>query len=204
MEQIFDNLIESYLKDKVGIAENFLSIQLSSDLRANLVRLSEENRLKDAQIGSGEASLQNSQIRRDKIFWLDRSHNNPAENSFLDIMDALVNFLNTTCFTGINDYEFHYALYEKGSFYKKHLDQFKGNNSRQFTLIFYLNEDWESGDGGELRVYIDNAFRDIQPRNQKAILFKSSEIEHEVLESQTQRMSVTGWLRINKPFVDVI
>jgi SM-20-related protein len=108
----------------------------------------------------------------------------------------LVNFLNTTCFTGINDYEFHYALYEKGSFYKKHLDQFKGNNSRQFTLIFYLNEDWESGDGGELRVYIDNAYRDIQPNNQKAVFFKSSEIEHEVLESQTQRMSITGWLRI--------
>ena len=87
MEQIFDNLIESYLQKKVGICENFLSAQLSSNLRANLLGLFNNNKLKNAQIGFGEASIQNSQIRSDKIFWLDRKHNDSAENAFLDIMD---------------------------------------------------------------------------------------------------------------------
>ncbi|MCP9768086.1 2OG-Fe(II) oxygenase [Lacihabitans sp. LS3-19] len=195
MEQIFDDLIELYLREKVGISENFLTKQLSSDLRDNLLRLSEENKLKDAQIGSGDDKVQNSLIRKDKIFWLDRAHSNAAENAFLDLMDSFVVFLNTTCFAGIKSYEFHYALYEKGSFYKKHLDQFKENGNRQFTSIFYLNEVWKQGDGGELRVYLQDTCKDISPLQGKMVFFKSSELEHEVLQTQIQRMSITGWLK---------
>jgi Rps23 Pro-64 3,4-dihydroxylase Tpa1-like proline 4-hydroxylase len=51
--------------------------------------------------------------------------------------------LNATCYTGITDYEFHYTLYEKGSFYKKHFDQFRNNDSRQYSMIMYLNTNWQ-------------------------------------------------------------
>jgi len=56
---------------------------------------------------------------------LDRGHENEYENDFLDQIDDFIKYLNRSCFAGITSYEFHYSLYEIGSFYKRHLDQFK-------------------------------------------------------------------------------
>ena len=87
--------------------------------------------------GTGNNTIieHNKLFRSDMIYWLDRKHNNASENSFLNLIDKFVLHLNKTCYTGITSYEFHYALYEKGSFYKRHLDQFKNNDSRQYTMI---------------------------------------------------------------------
>ena len=104
-------------------------------------------------------------------------------------------YLNSTCFTGIKSYEFHYALYEKGAFYKKHLDQFKTDNGRAFSMIIYLNESWKIEDGGELKIYQTTEIQLIAPENQKCVFFKSNELEHEVLLTNVSRMSITGWLK---------
>ena len=197
MENVFDTLIDSYLLNHVGICENFLDIHLADNLKGNLNKLFDEKKLSFAKIGKGNTPLLDASIRSDKIFWLDRSHENTSENSFFDLMDSFVSFLNRTCYTGITSYEFHYALYEKGSFYKKHKDQFKENASRQYTLIFYLNTDWQATDGGELCVYLNDLPLLISPTNGKSVFFKSSELLHEVLLSNTQRMSITGWLRVD-------
>ncbi|MCP9763742.1 2OG-Fe(II) oxygenase [Lacihabitans soyangensis] len=197
MQKVFDALIDGYLLDKVGISENFLSLALSKNLKENLVKLFEEKKLITAKTGIGNETNLNTAIRSDKIFWLDRIHENQHENDFFDIMDAFVLFLNQTCYTGITSYEFHYALYEKGSFYKKHFDQFKSNASRQYTMIFYLNTDWKLADGGELCVYFKDSSQNISPTNGKSVFFKSSELEHEVLLSHAQRMSITGWFRVD-------
>ena len=197
MEKVFDALIDGYLLDKVGISENFLGMALSKNLKENLVKLFEEKKLISAKTGNGNETNLNALVRSDKIFWLDRIHENPNENAFFDIMDSFVLFLNQSCYTGITSYEFHYALYEKGSFYKKHYDQFKSNASRQYTMIFYLNTDWKLSDGGELCVYLPDFSLHISPTNGKCVFFKSSEIEHEVLMSNAQRMSITGWFRVD-------
>ena len=195
MSKTYDYLIDSYLENKVGIAEHFLSTDLSANLKANLLRLFANEKLRKAGIGNNAKLVTNEQIRTDKIYWLDRKHEDVFENDFFDLMDDFVHYLNRTCYAGIIDYEFHYALYEKGSFYKKHLDQFKDNNQRAFSMIFYLNEDWKIGDGGELCIYNPDKTQTVTPENGKCVFFKSSELEHEVLVSQTTRMSVTGWLK---------
>lgn len=197
MEKVFEVLIDGYLMDKVGISENFLSFALANNLKTNLVKLFDEKKLIAAKTGNGSETNLNALVRSDKIFWLDRNHENTHEIAFFDLMDAFVLFLNRTCYTGITSYEFHYALYEKGSFYKKHLDQFKSNASRQYTMIFYLNTDWKLADGGELCVYINDSSLNISPTNGKSVFFKSSELEHEVLMSNAQRMSITGWFRVD-------
>ena len=195
MQKVFDALIDGYLLDKVGISENFLNLALSKNLKENLVKLFEEKKLISAKTGIGNETNLNTAVRSDKIFWLDRIHENTHEIAFFDIMDEFVVYLNQTCYTGITSYEFHYALYEKGSFYKKHFDQFKSNASRQYTMIFYLNTDWKLADGGELCVYFKDSSQNISPTNGKSVFFKSSELEHEVLLSHAQRMSITGWFR---------
>ena len=195
MHQTYDCLIDSYLENKVGIAKHFLNTELTANLKANLMRLFASEQLQKAGIGNNSKLIKNEQIRTDKIYWLDRKHEDIFENDFFDLIDDFVLYLNRTCYTGITDYEFHYALYEKGSFYKRHLDQFKDNNRRAFSMIFYLNIDWKIGNGGELCIYNLDKTQTVSPENGKCVFFKSDELEHEVLISQTTRMSVTGWLK---------
>lgn len=196
MEKIFDCLIDSFIEDKVGIAENFLSIPLAAHLKENLIALFENKKLLNAGVGNDVVVNQDKLIRSDVIYWLDRKHENQYENDFFDLMDEFVLYLNRTCYTGITGYEFHYTLYEEGTFYKKHIDQFQHNGSRQYSMIMYLNAGWQTQDGGELRIYHADEEQNISPNNGKSVFFKSSDLAHEVLLTNKQRMSITGWLKI--------
>lgn len=195
MEKIFNTLINSFIENKVGIAENFLSESLSLNLKENLKTLYQERQLLSAGTGKNTNVEYNKLFRSDIIYWLDRKHNNIHENSFLDLMDDFVKHLNATCYTGITSYEFHYTLYEKGSFYKKHLDQFRNNDSRKYSMIMYLNTEWKENDGGELCIHHEDSSQNISPLNGRTVFFKSNELEHEVLITNKPRMSITGWLK---------
>lgn len=195
MLTIFNTLIDSFIARKVGVTENFLSKQLALRLKQNLVRLYAEKALFSAGTGNNTIAVQNKQVRGDVIYWLDREHHDPSENEFFDLMDKFILHLNRTCYTGITGYEFHYTLYEAGSFYRKHIDQFRNDKSRQYSMIMYLNEGWKEGDGGELCVYHETEEERISPNNGKGVFFKSSEMAHEVLLVHKPRMSITGWLK---------
>jgi SM-20-related protein len=195
MEDSFEALIASYIATKVGVVENFIELSLSKHLISNLLMLHQNKLLVPAGIGNVQKLQQNQLVRNDIIYWLDRKNNNIYENEFLTQIEAFICYLNESCYAGITGYEFHYSLYEKGAFYRKHLDQFQDNSSRQFSLISYLNCEWEIADGGELCIYQENNIQKISPTNGKTIFFKSSELVHEVLTTQKQRLSITGWLK---------
>jgi SM-20-related protein len=197
LQAAFNCLIDSYIENKVGIAENFLNAALSADLKKNLIALYADRQFHAAGTGNDASPVQDKSTRGDMIYWLDRNHNNPHENHFFDLMDRFVGHLNSTCYTGITDFEFHYTLYETGSFYKKHLDQFRNDKSQAFSMILYLNTDWRENDGGELCIHHADRVQSIAPRNGKCVFFKSDELEHEVLPTQRPRMSITGWLKTN-------
>ena len=96
---------------------------------------------------------------------------------------------------GLQSFEFHHAVYQQGSFYKKHVDQFVNDDSRQFSVVLYLTETWSEGDGGELLLYTNNnTATKVQPLPGRLVFFKST-IPHEVLTSNITRLSVTGWLK---------
>lgn len=195
MVEIFNTLIDSFIKDKVGITNNFLSVSLAAHLKDNLAKLYQGNLLRAAGTGNEVIISHDKLVRSDVIYWLDRSHDNLHENAFFDLMDSFVLYLNCTCYTGITGYEFHYTLYESGSFYTKHIDQFQQNGSRAFSMIMYLNTDWKLGDGGELQIHHGDHLQNISPTNGKSVFFKSSEMAHEVLLTNVPRMSITGWLK---------
>lgn len=195
METDFEELIAGYIENKIGISQHFLTDALCEHLASNLLQLQVDNEMQNAGVGNDSLLLHSQLIRKDKIYWLDKKHNDPYENEFFIKIDAFVSYLNRTCFTNIQSYEFHYSLYEAGDFYIKHLDQFKDNASRQFSMISYLNPSWKEPDGGELLVYQTDANQKIAPTHGKTVFFKSSVLEHEVLVTQERRMSVTGWLK---------
>lgn len=195
MEDRFEELISGFLEERVGISNQFLNLELAAGLRSNLLQLCENDEMKMAGIGADHLLTKDSSIRRDKIFWLDKSYDDAYELAFFELIDQFVDYLNRTCFTGIKSYEFHYALYEEGAFYKPHKDRFKTDDGRAFSMIMYLNENWRAENGGELKLYLEAGTQIISPRNQTCVFFKSDEIEHEVLLSHFPRMSVTGWLK---------
>jgi SM-20-related protein len=195
LEKIFNSIIDSFIENKIGIAENFLSETLSLHLKENLLALYTGQQLKSAGTGDSSQVAYNNLFRGDVIYWLDRSNNNIHENSFFDLMDSFVKYLNENCYTGISSYEFHYTLYEKGSFYKKHLDQFRNNDSRKYSMIMYLNDNWMESDGGELCIHHKSGLQNISPNSGKSVFFQSNELEHEVLVTNKPRMSITGWLK---------
>jgi len=197
LQKIFDTLINSFIDNKIGIAENFLSEELSTELKINLNDLYSSHQFRSAGTGDTAHVEHNKLFRSDMIYWLDRKHNNINENNFFDLMDAFILHLNETCYTGISSYEFHYALYETGSFYKKHLDQFQNNDNRKYTIILYLNDEWAKEDGGELCIHHPGKLQHISPENGKIVFFKSNELLHEVLVTTKPRMSITGWLKTN-------
>ncbi|MFM2327039.1 MAG: hypothetical protein RIR31_1241 [Bacteroidota bacterium] len=191
----FDLLIDSYLENNIGIDTNFLSAELSKGLHQNILQLQSDDLMTAAGIGNETIKDTQQKMRGDKIFWMDKKHDNIFEQEFLQLAEDFISRLNSTCYTGINDYEFHYAVYEEGSFYKRHKDQFKNDSNRKYSLISYLNANWLEEDGGQLVVYQNETPKKIQPHSQTSVFFKSDEMEHEVTKANRSRMSITGWLK---------
>ena len=195
MSNHFDLLIDSYLDKKVGIDAGFLNKNLSTGLQQNIRQLQKDEAMTAGGIGNDEIKNTQQAIRSDKIYWLDKSHDNVYEQEFLTLVEGLIDHLNSTCYTGINAYEFHYAVYEEGSYYKRHTDQFKNDGNREYSFINYLNEDWLEEDGGQLLLYQNEEVQKILPHSQTAVFFRSDEMEHEVATSNRRRMSISGWLK---------
>jgi SM-20-related protein len=195
MNSSFDLLIDSYLDNKVGIDAGFLTEKLSTGLRQNIIDLQKDNLMTAAGIGNELTKDNNQETRGDSIYWMDKTHNNTHEQDFLLRVEDFIEYLNSTCYAGINAYEFHYAVYETGSGYKRHKDQFKNDSNRKYSLINYLNTNWQEEDGGQLLVYQNESVQKILPHAQTAVFFKSDEMEHEVTKATRSRMSISGWLK---------
>jgi SM-20-related protein len=191
----FDLLIDSYLDNKIGIDAAFLTKELSLGLQQNILQLQKDDMMDLAGIGNDKIKDAAQKTRGDKIYWMDKKHDNDFEKEFLELIESFIARLNNTCYAGIRDYEFHYALYEKGSSYKRHKDQFKNDGGRKYSLINYLNENWTEDNGGELLVYQDAGVQRFSPHSQTAVFFKSDEMEHEVSKANRSRMSISGWLK---------
>jgi SM-20-related protein len=194
MKAQFEELVESFIDNKVGIDGNFLSAELAKDLQYTIRKLNNEGSMVPAGVGN-DTIRQKQTARSDKIYWMDKKSKNSGELAFLDQVENFIGYLNQSCYTGINSYEFHYALYEEGSSYTRHRDQFNNDAGRKYSLVSYLNDDWSAADGGQLLVYHDDKIQSISPDSRKAVFFKSDEMEHEVSVAGRQRMSISGWLK---------
>ena len=156
-------------------------------------------RFKPAQIGRGLAQKHLNPLRGDVISWLDDT--NSTDHAYLAWMEALRSGLNSTLFLGLFDYECHYAIYLAGAGYAKHSDVLHGARNRVVSTVFYLNEGWQAGDGGELRLFEpsgETAIATLNPSFGTMIIFLSESFPHEVLSAHKKRRSITGWFRVRE------
>jgi SM-20-related protein len=197
---VYEKIIQDIGLNKFSIIDAFFSSEMVSQLRQSLLNKHEEDRFKKAAIGNRVNEVIVKTIRGDQILWIDESLPNAAEHLFFDQINDLVSYLNTTCFMGILHKEFHYALYPKGTFYKRHIDTFQNDDRRKLSFVCYLNtEDWKPENGGELVLYLDEngieTEKIIYPFPGRIVIFESQIIEHEVKLVETERLSITGWLK---------
>ncbi|KIM10840.1 MAG: hypothetical protein KU37_08945 [Sulfuricurvum sp. PC08-66] len=152
---------------------------------------------KQAQIGRGALQHRNSAIRSDHTAWLEGQ--SPIDKRYLETMEVLRQSMNRALFLGLFDFEAHYARYDEGEFYAKHLDALQGRSNRRLTAVLYLNSDWQSSNGGEMALYLDESAEPIivEPLMGRLVIFLSEEFWHEVRPSFARRYSIAGWFRVN-------
>ncbi len=149
---------------------------------------------KKAGVGKSQEMQINEAIRGDHIQWIDKATAQPPVQAYLNKLTELISFVNQSLFLSLKDYEVHMTIYPAGSFYKRHLDQFKKDDHRKLSLICYLNENWKEEEGGQLRIYQQQKHFDILPVAGRLVCFRSDQLEHEVLPATRARLSLTGWI----------
>ena len=200
LNPLYETVIDGLMEHKYSIVDGFFSPEEVLGLRQSLLEKYEEDRFKKSAIGNQANEKVIGAVRGDFILWLDEANAHDAERTFFNKMQDFTQYLNRTCFMGIAQQEFHYALYPEGTFYKRHLDTFMNDSSRKLSVVCYLNdEDWKPEYGGELTLYVNEngteTSKDIYPLQGRMVVFESQVLEHEVKPVIKNRLSITGWLK---------
>lgn len=194
MNERFESIADGLAEDGYAVSDQFLS---QSEVQA-ILRLKEFSEgaaaFRKAGIGRNQDLQINEAIRGDYIQWLDKATAAPEAMVYLDRLNNLIQYLNQALFLSLKDYEVHMTIYPIGSYYKRHLDQFKKDDHRRLSVICYLNNDWKDEHGGQLRMYLGDSVKDFLPIAGRLVCFRSDQIEHEVLPATRERMSLTGWI----------
>jgi SM-20-related protein len=197
---VYEKVIDDIAQQKYSVVDDFFSSEEVLLLRQSLITQYQDNIFKKSAIGNQANEKVVDAVRGDFILWLDENNADEAEQNFFNKLNNFIQYLNRTCYMGINETEFHYAVYPKGTFYKRHLDTFQNDSRRKLSLVCYLNdEDWQHEYGGQLTLYLNNKGveenLDIYPVQGRMVIFESQVLEHEVRPVKKERLSITGWLK---------
>lgn len=199
----FDALADHIAAHGFCVINDFLPAPVISALADDAQQLKQNASLREAGIGREHSGI-NKSIRGDSIFWLDEGTATEAQRCYFAQMENLRLSLNQHLYLGLFELECHLAVYPQGAFYKKHLDCFASQDpskpQRRITCIVYMNQDWKLEDGGQLKLYLNETDDSdkyksilISPLAGRAVIFLSDTFYHEVLPTNRERVSLTGW-----------
>lgn len=170
---------------------------LMAGLRQEVKTLHCTDAMDSAGIGRGTDHTRDRSVRRDQIAWLNGQ--TQVQSALFELFEHIRSGLNQRLFLGLKRFEAHYATYESGDFYRRHLDSFRGRSSRIISLVLYLNEGWALTDGGLLQVFNrenpNEVCGSVLPEVGRVALFVSEDVPHEVLPAQRTRYSIACWFR---------
>ena len=201
LSQHLPQIIQDIQQQGYVIVDDFMDTTTVQALATHAQTLKAEGSMHKASTGLTKTL---SELRGDFIQWIEPASANPTEQVYLHAMAELQQALNQAFYLGLFELESHFAIYPAGAGYQKHLDQFIGKEERKITCILYLNDSWQSTDGGQLRVYLDKQnldienqaqFFDVLPTGGKLVVFVASDFIHEVLPATRERITITGWFR---------
>jgi SM-20-related protein len=199
---MIDNIIEeshlnSFESSGFMLLDNFLNHSDAMAIRDYILVQASSGLLRKAGIGRQVDFAIEESRRGDFIQWIDSGNAPEAALRFLENIDALRVFLNRNFYLGLQDFETHYTVYPPGTKYERHVDRHRSGSSRRVSFVFYLNPGWSFEHGGELVLYQHSGeSHRIEPVFSRLAVFLS-ELEHEVLVTHHDRVSITGWMRDN-------
>lgn len=178
------------------LIDQFLSEEAYRGLQTYIQTLVKSTTLRAAKVGQSLQAKHHPRIRTDHIHWLDEINPPEPTHAFFDAINTLKQYLNQQLYLGLHQFEAHIALYSPGQYYKKHIDQFVGNQDRRISCVYYLNDHWSPEHGGELSIYNQEEQRiaHILPEGNRLVCFNST-LLHEVHPTHQSRYSITGWLK---------
>lgn len=196
----FQCLLDDLITQGWSVQKNFLTADTAAMLRAECLIRWQGGEFRHAGVGRGAELKIRPEVRSDHVCWLDPTiPDTPQQQQYFATMEQLRQAVNRAIFLGIFQFEAFFAVYPPGKFYQKHLDRFRGSEDRTLTAVLYLNEDWKEEDGGQLRLYLDEAgvdpHVDVLPEASTLAVFLTEGRWHEVLPATRERMSLTGFFR---------
>ena len=200
MEDQLDYICQAIYQNSYVVVDDFVDESYRKALLVEQTDFLNQGQFKKAAVGKGDQKQVRAEIRSDEVLWMDPTALSPLQVVFWEKIEELKQVLNRRCFLGLKSFEGHFARYPIGSFYKRHVDQFHAVPHRIVTVILYLNDSWTEADGGQLRMYFpkddgSERIEDVLPVGGRLVVFLSEEIPHEVMPTQKERISITGWLR---------
>lgn len=194
-------LVEDICSKGYHIIDGFLPETDACELHKHALALYHRNQFRNAKIGHLDTQQLAREIRGDAIFWLEEDAQDIPLSAYFTRIKELCTILNHELFLGINEVEAHYAIYPRDSFYKRHVDQFKDNCSRQISCVYYLNPNWQPESAGYLHLFTqeNQPLTAIAPKMNRFVCFKS-DLPHEVDCTKTERISIAAWLKSVRDF----
>lgn len=176
-----------WVKDNVISSEQLKQIyELAKSRLSN-------NQFRPAAIGKGGNRQFVERIRSDQISWID-DWNEEALLPVKLVLEAINEVARKNLYLPIKRFESHFAFYEVGASYAKHVDRHHSHPSRVLSSVLYLGN-WCDESGGELVIYDENARGiKIEPVPGRLVIF-DSRLEHEVKPTKAERWSLTSWFR---------
>ncbi|HYG02182.1 MAG TPA: 2OG-Fe(II) oxygenase [Chryseosolibacter sp.] len=193
MTAAFDTIADNLAENGFSIVDQFLSQKEVDDI-LSLPSFGDVAAFKKAAIGKQHEQQINEAIRGDYIQWIDKESAPAPVKVYTERISSLIQHLNQTLYLSLKDFEMHLTMYPVGSFYRRHLDQFKKDDHRKISVICYLNKNWTNDDGGQLRMFLPAITLSVLPTAGKLVCFRSDLIEHEVQPATRERLSLTGWI----------
>ena len=199
LNPIYEKIIDDLSNQKYSISDFFFSPEETKQLRESIIQ--QDKDFHQAAIGNSQNEQIVKSVRGDKIRWIDESKKSKTEEIFFEKINDFILYLNMTCYMGIEESEFHYAVYPEGTFYQRHVDAFKNDDRRTLSIVLYLNdEEWKDEYGGQLVLYLpdeNNTEKELNvlPLAGRIAIFDSKTIPHEVKKVNRPRYSITGWLK---------
>lgn len=185
-----------------ALSDTAIPSQWTADLLALARQRWEDGAFTPGEIGQQKSGALQPKIRGDAVCWL-QPDMAEAEHPFMAWMAQFRDTLNQHFGLGLRSHEFHYARYEDGRGYQKHIDQHRGTDHRKISIVYYLNPQWGPDDGGELCLYQprdpDAEMLRVAPLGGRLVVFVSGVMPHAVLPARAVRWSLTGWLRTDVP-----
>ena len=175
------------------IQEGFLGALLAQRLRTLADQELAEGALTVPGTSRGRTGNSGQPVRGDLTRWMAES--DALYPELYEKFNALRLGLNVEAYLGLRRFDLQLAHYREGATgYARHRDAFRTPGPvRRVTAIVYLNPDWEPRHGGMLRLYAPGGAIDVGPVMDRAVIFLSELLEHEVLAPNAPRWALTAW-----------